>query len=199
MRLPERNMKTSNRQAADVAKVRIEDEALCSRYSARIIENVTVGPSPAWLQQRLRVAGMRPINNIVDVTNFVMWEWGQPLHAFDFAHVEGERIIVRRAEAGEEVVTLDGQQRSLKDDMLVIADEARAVAVAGVMGGANSEVSAETTTLLLESANFHPVSVRRTAQRLGLRSEASHRLEKGLDPNLVAVASLRAADRKSLE
>lgn len=193
VRLPDRNLETSNRQAADVAKVRIEDEALCARYSARIIEGVAVGPSPAWLQQRLRVAGMRSINNIVDVTNFVMWEWGQPLHAFDFDRLNGGSIVVRRAHASESVTTLDEQERELQDDTLVIADEERVVAMAGVMGAANSEVTEETSTLLLEAAAFDPVSVRRTAQRFGLRTDASHRFEKGLDPNLVAAASVRAA------
>lgn len=193
VRLPEAELRESERAAEDTVRVRIDDADLCPRYSARIVERVSVGPSPAWLQQRLRVAGMRPINNIVDVTNFVMWEWGQPLHAFDFDRITGDEIIVRRATDGEVVVTLDGQQRKLTKDALVIADGEDAVAVAGVMGAANSEVSEHTTTLLLESAAFHPTSVRRTAQRFGLRTEASHRFEKGLDPNLVALASARAA------
>lgn len=193
VRLPSLVFEEAEARAEDAAKVRIEDEALCSRYSARVLEGITIGPSPGWLQQRLRVAGMRPINNIVDVTNFVMWEWGQPLHAFDLERIVGGRIVVRRAKAGETVVTLDGQERKLDGDMLVIADESRAVAVAGVMGGADSEVTDGTTRVLLEAAAFHPVSVRRTAQRLALRSEASHRFEKGLDPNLVEAASRRAA------
>lgn len=192
VRLPSLELEEGEGRTQQLTRVRIEDETLCSRYSARVIEGVQIGPSPGWLQQRLRVAGMRPINNVVDVTNFVMWEWGQPLHAFDFERIVGG-IVVRRAKPGETIVTLDGQQRKLQDDMLVIADEQRAVAVAGVMGGADTEVTDGTTRLLLESAAFQPVSVRRTAQRLALRSEASHRFEKGLDPNLVEAASRRAA------
>lgn len=193
VKLPDVVVEELPEPADAMTSVTIEAGDLCSRYAAAVLRDVAVGPSPAWLQQRLRVAGMRPINNVVDVTNFVMWEWGQPLHAFDYDKLAEGRIVVRRAAADEEIVTLDGDQRRLADDMLVIADARRPVAVAGVMGGADSEVTGETTRLLLESATFHPVSVRRTARALGLRTEASHRFEKGLDPNTVAPAAARAA------
>jgi phenylalanyl-tRNA synthetase beta chain len=148
-------------------RVRIEDPALCPRYAARLITGVAVGPSPAWLAQRLRAAALRPINNVVDVTNYVLWELGHPLHAFDAERLAEQQVIVRRARAGESVVTLDGQARTLTDAMLVIADAGRAVAVAGVMGGASSEVRDATRTVLLESAYFAPGSIRRTAKALG--------------------------------
>lgn len=193
VRLPDLTLEETRRRADEIVTVHIADEDLCARYTARVIENVTIGPSPAWLQQRLRVAGMRPINNVVDVTNFVMWEWGQPLHAFDLDEIEQDRIVVRRAKPKETIVTLDGTERALQQHMLVIADGARPVAVAGVMGGANSEVTEKTGRILLESANFDPVSVRRTAHHFGLRTEASHRFEKGLDPNVVPAAATRAA------
>lgn len=193
VRLPDLAVEELSEPASDLAAVQIDADDLCSRYAARLLRDVTVGPSPAWLQQRLRVAGMRPINNVVDITNFVMWEWGQPLHAFDYERLEEGRIVVRRAKPGETIVTLDDNKRVLDENMLVIADARRPVAVAGVMGGADSEVTADSTTLLLESATFHPVSVRRTAHAFGLRTEASHRFEKGLDPNTVAPAAARAA------
>lgn len=193
VKLPDLDVQELPEPAADLTSVQIVADDLCSRYAARVLRDVTIGPSPAWLQQRLRVAGMRPINNVVDVTNFVMWEWGQPLHAFDYDKLSEGRIVVRRAVAGETIVTLDGNEHVLEDNVLVIADAVRPVAVAGVMGGADSEVTDDSTTLLLESATFHPVSVRRTAHAFGLRTEASHRFEKGLDPNAVAPAAARAA------
>ncbi len=163
LKLPDMTLEELAESASELTSVDIEANDLCARYSARVMRGVSIGPSPAWLQQRLRVAGMRPINNIVDITNFVMWEWGQPLHAFDFNKLAGGRIVVRRAQPGETIVTLDGNERRLSDNMLVIADAERPVAVAGVMGGADSEVTEKTTAILLESATFHPVSVRRTA------------------------------------
>ena len=173
--------------AAQRTSVTIEDKDLCPRYLAGIVERVKIGPSPEWMQERLRAAGMRPINNVVDITNYVMLEMGQPLHAFDFRKLGGGRIVVRRAKAGERMKTLDGVDRELTPDMLVIADaESKPVAVAGVMGGADAEVTPATTTILLEAANFDPVSVRRTSQALGLRTEASTRFEKGLHPELAA-------------
>jgi len=193
VRLPQAPIAELAEGAQAMASVHVEAEDLCPRYQARVLRDVQVGPSPAWLQQRLRAAGMRSINNVVDVTNFVMWEWGQPLHAFDYDRLRGGRIVVRRAQAGETLVTLDGTERRLTPDMLVIADAERPVALAGVMGGADSEVTANTTRILLEAATFHPVSVRRTAKALGMRTEASHRFEKGLDPNTVALAAARAA------
>ena len=161
--------------------IEIQDCNLCRRYAGRVVKNIRIGSSPEWMRERLRNAGMRPINNIVDVTNYVMLELGQPMHAFDFNKVEGKKIIVRRAKEGEVLATLDDQERKLTAKMLVIADENKPLAVAGVMGGANSEVNENTTTILLESANFTGSSVRLTAKALGLRTEASARFEKGLD------------------
>jgi phenylalanyl-tRNA synthetase beta chain len=171
----------------------VGDEELCPRYAARVVAGVTVAPSPAWLAQRLRAAGLRPINNVVDVTNYVLWELGHPLHAFDGDLLADRRVVVRRARSGETLVTLDGQGRTLTEAMLVIADADRAVAVAGVMGGANSEVHAGTRTVLLESACFKPASVRRTAKTLGLATEASYRFERGADIEGLRQALDRAA------
>jgi phenylalanyl-tRNA synthetase beta chain len=172
--------------------VEIADADLCSRYCASLISGLKVSTSPSWLQQRLLACGMRPINNIVDVTNYVMMEWGQPLHAFDYAKVQGKRIVVRRARGGEVITTLDGVERELGGDMLVIADVQSPVAIAGVMGGADTEVARETTTVLLESANFNPTSVRRTCAHLPLHTEASLRFEKGISPELPLLALQRA-------
>jgi phenylalanyl-tRNA synthetase beta chain len=174
-------------------RVTIEDPELCPRYAARLITDVTVGPSPAWLAQRLRAADLRPINNVVDVTNYVLWELGHPLHAFDGDLLSGRHVVIRRARPGEAVVTLDGQSRSLAETTLVIADAERAVAVAGVMGGANTEVRDSTRTVLLESAYFAPASIRRTAKALGLSTEASYRFERGADIEGLRDALDRAA------
>jgi len=195
VRRPESGLEgvTGGPEAAGEARVTIEAPDLCPRYIARLIRGVKLAPSPAWMQLRVLAAGMRPINNIVDVTNYVMLEYGQPLHAFDLEDVAGRHIVVRRAREGERMVTLDGVERRLTSEMLVIADEARAVAVAGVMGGLSSEVNPETTDVLLESAHFHAGSVRRTSSRLGLVSEASSRFDKGADPGAVDPASARAA------
>jgi phenylalanyl-tRNA synthetase beta chain len=178
--------------AAERIAIDIEDPDLCSRYVGAVIENVTVGPSPQWMQDRLLAAGQRPINNVVDITNYVMLEYGQPLHAFDYDHLRDQRIIVRRARPGETLTTIDGSARELDPEMLVIADGGGAVAVAGVMGGAESEVSETTRTVLLEAANFYGPSVRRTAQRLKMRTEASARFEKGLSPELPPLGARRA-------
>ncbi|CAA9586235.1 MAG: Phenylalanyl-tRNA synthetase beta chain [uncultured Thermomicrobiales bacterium] len=172
---------------------RVEAPDLCPRCTATIIEGVTVGPSPGWLTRRLAAAGLRSINNVVDVTNYVMLEWGQPLHAYDRDRLAGGGIVVRRATPGEALETLDGQRRVLDPEMLVIADAARAVGVAGVMGGLHSEVEAQTRTILLEAATFAMGSVRRTSRALRLRSDASARFERGLDPNLALDAAGRAA------
>lgn len=179
--------------AAERLRVEIADADLCPRYIGMVIEGVTVGPSPTWMQRRLEAAGMRPINNIVDITNYVMLEYGQPLHAFDYGAIRGRTIIVRGARPGETLVTLDGQPRVLEPDMLVIADAEQPVALAGVMGGLESEVSERTTTVLLEAANFYGPGIRRTATRLKMRSEASTRFEKGLPAELAAVGARRAA------
>jgi phenylalanyl-tRNA synthetase beta chain len=182
-------------RAEDLASVVVQDPEGCPRYVARVLLDARVGPSPLWLQQRLRASGVRPISNLVDVTNYVLLELGQPLHAFDLDRLAEQRIVVRRAGDGEQLVTLDGTERRLESGDLVIADGrgAVAVAVAGVMGGRGSEVTARTRRVLLESACFQPTLVRRTAKRLGLRSEASTRFEKGVDPNLQAQAADRAA------
>ena len=178
--------------ASSKTSVTIEDRELCPRYIAGLVERVKVGPSPDWMQERLISAGMRPINNVVDVTNYVMLEMGQPLHAFDFRKLGGQRIVVRRAHPGERITTLDGVERRLTPDMLVIADAQRAQALAGVMGAADAEVSSGTTTVLLESANFNAINIRATEGALGLRSEASIRFEKGLHPDLAEAAARRA-------
>ncbi len=154
---------------------------LCPRYTARMVRNVKIGPSPLWLRERLRASGVRPINNIVDITNYVMLEYGQPMHAFDYRYVKGGKIIVRRAENGESLTTLDGNVRQLNDSMLVIADDTRAVGLAGIMGGENSEIVDDTVDVVFESANFNGTCIRRTALALGMRTEASAKFEKGLD------------------
>lgn len=175
----------------DIAKVEILAPDLCYRYCSRIIEDVKIEASPSWMAERLLDAGMRPINNIVDITNYVCLELGQPMHAFDLDYLSGKHIIVRKAEEGEKIKTLDGTDRVLDSNMLVIADESKACAIAGVMGGENSEVIPETKAILFESAVFNEVSVRKTALRNGLRTEASSRYEKGLDPE----NAMRALDR----
>ncbi|HEV2913797.1 MAG TPA: phenylalanine--tRNA ligase subunit beta [Pyrinomonadaceae bacterium] len=167
--------------AESFTSVEIHDPELCPRYAARVVRGVKIGPSPGWLVKRLEAIGQRPINNVADITNYVMHELGQPLHAFDLAKLREQRIIVRRALAGEKLKTLDGVERALDAEMLVIADAERAVAVAGVMGGEETEISSETSDVLIESAYFNPASVRRTARGLGLHTEASHRFERGAD------------------
>lgn len=174
-------------------EVEIQEPELCPRYAARKLTNVTIGPSPHWMQQALLAVGMRPVNNIVDITNFVMLETGQPLHAFDFTKLAGSRIVVRCPAPGEEKFsTLDGSERTLEADMLMICDGEHPVAVAGIMGGLDSEVTDETSEILLESASFNPVSIRRTARTLNIPSEASYRFERGVDPNGVDIAMQRA-------
>ena len=177
--------------AAPDLEVFIDNPDLCPRYVGAVAD-VTVGPSPDWMQARLRAAGIRPISNIVDITNYVLIELGQPMHAFDYSLVGGAQIRVRTARAGETLKTLDGQSRQLSSDMLVIADAERPVAIAGVMGGANSEVSDRTQAIVFESACFHPLSVRRTSRTLGLKTEASTRFERGTDPRLPVTAMERA-------
>ena len=172
------------RDQENLASVEIQDPDLCPRYTARLIENVKVESSPDWLRQRLEILGQRPINNVVDITNFVMLHIGQPLHAFDFERLEGGLIVVRRSRPGERLRTLDGEKRELDDKVLMICDARKPVAVAGVIGGLESEVSGETSTVLLESAYFSPLQVRRTSKRLGASTEASYRFERGSDPDL---------------
>ena len=174
--------------------VEIEDPALCPRYTARMVKNVKIAPSPKWMRERLRSSGVRPINNIVDITNYVMLEYGQPMHAFDFSCVEGGKLIIRTAREGETIQTLDGNERKLTTSMLCICDENKPVCVAGVMGGANSEIVGDTAAVVFESANFNGVSVRRTATALGMRTEASGRYEKGLDPMNTYLGVQRACE-----
>jgi len=188
---PETAPKESGPRAAEMFSVEIADPQGCHHYAARIVRGVRVAPSPAWLCERLEAAGLRSVNNIVDVTNLVMLELGQPLHAFDLGKLRGTSLCVRSAESGEQIRTLDGQDRRLVPADLVIADAAGAVAIAGVMGGAESEVDSGTQDLLLESASFAAARVRRTSKRLGLRSDASYRFERGVDPD----GQVRAADR----
>ncbi|NMB17722.1 MAG: phenylalanine--tRNA ligase subunit beta, partial [Firmicutes bacterium] len=193
LKLPNINITEAGQPIKGQIDIEVEDADLCPRYTARLMTNCQVGPSPLWMQRRLIAAGMRPINNIVDITNYVMLESCQPLHAFDYDKLADRRLAIRRAKEGERITTLDDVERELTGDDLVIADGKRPVCIAGVMGSAHSEVDEKTTTVLLESANFNRVSVRRTAQRLGLRSEASGRFEKGLDPNGTLWAINRAA------
>ena len=176
---------------AELAKIVIEDAELCPRYTARMVKNVKIAPSPEWMRERIRNAGMRPINNLVDITNYVMLEYGQPMHAFDFSCVEDGEIRVRCAREGESIRTLDGTERPLTPGMLCICDTRRPVAVAGVMGGENSEIVGDTAMVLFESACYNGPSVRRTANALGMRTDASSRFEKGLD----AEGTLRAVQR----
>lgn len=190
---PEIKVKEAGDSVQGQAAVEIKAPDLCSRYTARIVKDVKIEPSPRWMKERLKAAGVRPINNIVDITNYVMLEFGQPMHAFDLENLKGCKIIVRKAADGEKMQTLDGQDRELDSSMLVIADEERAVAVAGVMGGANSEITPGTKTILFESATFNGISVRLTAKKLGMRTESSGRFEKGLDPENALAAVNRAA------
>ena len=191
LHVPDVTRPKTDGRAEEFTSVEIKDSALCPRYAARLVRGVKIGPSPDWLVKRLEAIGQRPINNVADITNYVLHEVGQPLHAFDFAQLEGQKIIVRRAKAGEKLTTLDGVERELQPDMLVIADAERPVALAGIMGGEESEISSATTDVLLESAYFDPNSVRLTARALGMDTEASRRFERGADCEGV----LRAQDR----
>ena len=174
--------------------VEVPAENLCNRYTARMVANVKIGPSPKWLRQRLRANGVRPINNIVDITNYVMLEYGQPMHAFDYRYISSGKIVVREANEGETLTTLDGNIRNLTPGMLVIADDDRAIGLAGVMGGENSEIVDDTTTVVFESANFNGTSIRQTALALGMRTEASGKFEKSLDPMMTVPAVNRACE-----
>ncbi len=188
---PKSEVQNISGKTSDFTSVQIDDPDLCPRYAARLVRGARIGPSPAWLTQKLEAIGQRPINNVADITNYVLHQVGQPLHAFDLAKLEEKRIVVRRARRGETIKTLDGVERKLDEQMLVIADAGRAVAVAGVMGGEDSEISSATSDILIESAYFDSSSVRRTAKLLGLNTEASHRFERGIDPEGV----IRAQER----
>lgn len=183
----------SSTAASSATSVQIEARELCPYYTARVIRIVKITPSPQWMVKRLEAIGLRAINNVVDVTNYVMFELGQPLHAFDFDRLHGQKIIVREARQGEKITSIDARERALKPGMLVIADAQRPVALAGVMGGADSEVSSSTTNVLLESARFDPLTVRKTARALAMKSDSSYRFERQIDPTLAERASLRAA------
>jgi len=193
LKIPNPVVKESAASVESLASVTVEDAAGCPRYTGRVVQGITIAPSPQWMQRRLSAAGIRPINNIVDITNYVMLECGQPLHAFDYELLEGRKIIVRRAKAGETMNTLDGAPRELNQEMLLITDAKRPVAVAGVMGGAGSEIRDVTKTVLLESAYFKPSDVRKTSKKLGLSSESSYRFERGVDVEKVEWVSRRAA------
>ncbi len=192
LNIPEPSFTGVDGDINDMLKVNIVNTEKCKRYCAGIVKNVKIEPSPRWMRERLRASGVRPINNFVDITNYVMLEYGQPMHAFDLRYVEGSEINVRNAAKGEKITTLDGVERELSEEMLVIADKEKPVAVAGVMGGEYSGIMDDTTTVVFESAYFEPVQVRRTAKKLGMRSDASSRYEKGVDP-LISMKCLTRA------
>jgi phenylalanyl-tRNA synthetase beta chain len=187
-------LQESAEKAADATRVEIAAPDLCGRFTARVLRGVKVQPSPDWLRQGLEAIGEKSINNVVDVTNYVMFELGHPLHAFAFDKLQEHRIVVRRAKPGEKIRTLDGAERTLAKEMCVVADAARAVGIGGVMGGAETEISFSTRNVLIECAWFNPISIRRTSKALGLRSEASYRFERGADPEMAELASRRAAE-----
>ncbi len=191
LRLPQVHFQETDRPAGEFVQVEIREPDLCGRYTARIIEGVRIGPSPDWMRQRLEAVGMRSVNNVVDATNYAMMETGQPPHAFDYATIEGRKIIVRKAVPGERIISIDGTQCDLAPEMLVIADARRPVAIAGIMGGLQTEVSDATTTILLEDAYFDPVSIRTASRRLALPSEASFRFERIVDIEKIDWASQR--------
>ena len=185
--------KTGNSEDVnDYIKVTVKDSDLCSRYTARVVKNIKIAPSPEWMQRRLAAQGIRPINNIVDITNYVMEEYGQPMHAYDLDKIEGKEIVVRRAEKDEKFVTLDGQERTLDDSVLMICDGKKAIGMAGIMGGENSMITDDVTTMLFEAACFDGTNIRLSGKKVGMRTDASAKFEKGLDPNLAMEAMDRA-------
>ncbi|AGB41972.1 phenylalanyl-tRNA synthetase, beta subunit [Halobacteroides halobius DSM 5150] len=194
LQYPKPKLEEIEEKIEDWINIRIEDEDLAPRYAGRIITDIKVKESPRWLKRKLEAVGIRPTNNVVDVTNFILMELGLPLHAFDYNQLAEQQIVIRRAKQDEKLVTLDDQERDLDPEMLVIADANKPVCIAGVMGGANSEVTEKTTTIFLEGANFSPSSIRKTSRKLGIHSDASHRFERGVDINLVELALNRAAE-----
>lgn len=189
---PKVEVKTNGEKVEDYISVEVEDKELCTRYCARVCTNIKIGPSPKWMQLRLAASGIRPINNLVDITNYVMEEYGQPMHAFDLDTVAGHKIIVRRAKDGDVFQTLDGQMRNLDKDMLMICDAEKEIGIAGIMGGENSKITDEVKTVLFEAATFNGANIRKSAKRLGLRTDASGIFEKGLDPRNAQAAIDRA-------
>jgi len=190
--MPSNEVKGNSEDVNDYVSVEVVDTDLCSRYCARVVKNIKIEPSPVWMQRRLAAIGIRPINNIVDITNYVMEEYGQPMHAFDLNTVAGRKIIVKRAKDGDEFQTLDGQIRKLDSEMLMINDADKAIGVAGIMGGENSKITDDVTTMLFEAAVFNGANIRKSAKRLGLRTDASGKFEKGLDPRNAIEAINRA-------
>ena len=185
-------VKENGEDVNNYVSVEVEDKELCTRYCARVCKNIKIGPSPKWMQRRLAASGIRPINNLVDITNYVMEEYGQPMHAFDLDTIAGNKIIVRRAKDGEEFQTLDGQMRKLDSDILMICDAEKEIGIAGIMGGENSKITDNVKTVLFEAATFNGPNIRKSAKRLGLRTDASGKFEKGLDPNNAKAAIDRA-------
>ncbi|MCG2831241.1 MAG: phenylalanine--tRNA ligase subunit beta [Desulfobacteraceae bacterium] len=197
IKYPETSLSDSSNRISDFTSITIKAPDLCPRYAARLVFDINIAPSPFWLQDRLMSVGLRPINNIVDITNFVLMETGQPLHAFDFDRLSDHRIVVRQAKKGETFITLDKKEHLLTPDMLMICDGEKPVALAGIMGGRNSEVTESTTRVLIESAYFTPVGIRKTSKKLGINSESSHRFERGVDPEGIITALNRAAQLMS--
>jgi phenylalanyl-tRNA synthetase beta chain len=191
-KFPDVTMTEAPGQINDLVKVEVQDNDLCPRYAVKVVKDIKIGPSPKWMRQRLIACGVRPINNIVDITNYVMLEMGQPMHAFDLDKLNKQSIIVRRAKAGESIETLDGESRELDDSMLVIADSEKPVAIAGIMGGEGTKVTETTQTIVFESANFNGTNVRLSSKKLGIRTDSSSKFEKNLDPNTVEIAMERA-------
>ena len=189
---PKVEVKGNGEKIEDYISVEVKDQELCPRYCARVCTNIKIGPSPKWMQRRLAASGIRPINNLVDITNYVMEEYGQPMHAYDLSTISGNKILVRRAKDGDEFQTLDGQSRKLDKDMLMICDGEKEIGIAGIMGGENSKITDEVKTVLFEAAIFHGANIRKSAKRLGLRTEASGKFEKGLDPYNAEAAIHRA-------
>ena len=182
----------NNEDVNDYVKVSVEDTKLCPRYTARVVKNIKIAPSPEWMQRRLAAQGIRPINNIVDITNYVMEEYGQPMHAYDLDTIAGHQIVVKRAEKGQKFVTLDGQERTLDDSVLMICDGEKAIGIAGIMGGENSMITDDVKTMLFEAACFDGTNIRLSSKKVGLRTDASGKFEKGLDPNNAIEAMNRA-------
>lgn len=190
--LPEVTVKGNGEKVEDYISVEVYDQELCPRYCARVCKNIKIGPSPKWMQRRLAASGIRPINNLVDITNYVMEEYGQPMHAYDLSTIAGHKIIVRRAKDGDVFQTLDGQDRALDADVLMICDAEKEVGIAGIMGGENSKITDDVTTVLFEAATFNGANIRKSAKRVGLRTDASGKFEKGLDPHNAEAAINRA-------